>query len=53
MLTKRQNFLETIRGGNPDRFVQNFEAFTMFRGNPVTANNPRPDIGETVVNAWV
>lgn len=52
MLTKRQNFLETIRGGNPDRFVQNFEAFTMFRGNPVTANNPRPAIGETVVNAW-
>lgn len=27
MLTKRENFLETIRGGNPDRLVNGFEAF--------------------------
>lgn len=25
MLTKKQNFLETIRGGNPDRFVNQYE----------------------------
>ena len=29
MLTKRQNLLETIRGGNPDRFVDQYEAFSM------------------------
>ena len=29
MLTKRQNLLETIRGGHPDRFVNQFEAFVM------------------------
>jgi hypothetical protein len=27
MLTKRQNLLETIHGGNPDRFVNQYEAF--------------------------
>jgi hypothetical protein len=25
MLTIRQNFLETIKGGNPDRFVDQYE----------------------------
>ena len=34
MLTKRQNLLETIKGGNPDRFVNQYEALvcqdTMF-----------------------
>ena len=25
MLTKRQNMLEVIRGGNPDRFVKQYE----------------------------
>jgi hypothetical protein len=29
MLTKRQNLLETIRGGEPDRFVNQYEAFGM------------------------
>ena len=32
MLTKRQNFLETIRGGNPDRFVNQYEFLEMLRG---------------------
>ena len=27
MLTKRQNLLETIHGGKPDRFVKQYEAF--------------------------
>lgn len=26
MLTKKQNLLETIRGGNPDRYVNGYEA---------------------------
>ena len=28
MLTKRQNMLEVIRGGNPDRFVKQYEGLT-------------------------
>lgn len=35
MLTKKQNLLECIRGGNPDRYVNQFEAFAIVRGNPV------------------
>lgn len=41
MLTKRQNLLETIRGGNPDRLVNQFEALGMIMGDPV---QPRPDL---------
>ncbi len=60
MLTKRQNLLETIKGGDPDRFVNQYEAFesrpeTAFRmifSDPVVANSPRPMPGETKVDAW-
>ena len=53
MLTKRQNLLETIRGGNPDRFVNQYEAFSIQRGTPYAANNHRPKYGEeNVVNSW-
>ena len=53
MLTKRQNLLETIRGGNPDRFVDQFEAFSMLIPTPVSTRDPRPKPGElNVVNAW-
>lgn len=53
MLTKRQNLLETIRGGHPDRFVNQFEAFAMLKRNPYSMNNPSPKHGEiNVVNAW-
>ena len=53
MLTKRENLLETIRGGHPDRFVNQFEAFAMIRQTPVTAKNPRPvKGGPPVVNDW-
>ena len=27
MLTKKQNLIETMKGGNPDRFVNQYEAF--------------------------
>ena len=45
MLTKRQNFLETIHGGNPDRFVNQFEAFH-FLYSPIVVNNGGPRPGE-------
>lgn len=53
MLSKRENLLETIRGGHPDRFVNQFEAFAFIRETPYTAINPFPRRGEVgVVNAW-
>ncbi len=50
MLTKRQNFLETIRGGNPDRFVNQFEPFGILFGDPILTPFIKP--GEEVVNGW-
>ena len=29
MLTPKQNMLQTIKGGNPDRFVNQFEAIQL------------------------
>ena len=53
MLTKRQNLLETIHGGHPDRFVNQYEAFAMQVGNAFSVHNPAPKPGElNVVNAW-
>ena len=53
MLTKRQNLLETIRGGNPDRFVKQYEAFAMQIPNGFSIHNPSPKPGQmNVVNAW-
>lgn len=53
MLTKRDNLMETICGGNPDRFVNQFEAFAMVKGAPFDRRNPSPRHGEVnVVNAW-
>ncbi len=53
MLTKRQNLLETIRGGNPDRYVNQFEFFATIRNTPFLKSNRSPKPGEeNVVNAW-
>lgn len=53
MLTKKQNLLETIHGGNPDRFVNQYEAFGLVMGSPFGKRNPNPKPGEeNVVNAW-
>lgn len=53
MLTKRQNLLETIRGGNPDRYVNQFEAFKIVTRTPFSLVNKAPKKGElNVVNAW-
>ena len=53
MLTKRQNLIETIRGGKPDRFVNQYEAFSLIMQTPFSKDNPNPAYGEhNVVNAW-
>lgn len=53
MLTKRQNLLETIRGGNPDRFVNQYEAFSIMMANPISMRSPQPKYGQhNVVDAW-
>ena len=53
MLTKRQNLLETIHGGNPDRFVNQYEAFAMLMGTPMGAREERLMPGmHNVKNAW-
>lgn len=53
MLTKRQNLLETIRGGNPDRFVNQYEFMNMQMATPFSKFNRNPQYGEhNVVNAW-
>ena len=53
MLTKRQNLLETIRGGCPDQFVNQYEPLHMLIGTPIDARSAHPKYGElNVVNAW-
>jgi len=52
MLTPKQNMLETIKGGNPDRFVNQFEAIA-FLFHPFMMSSPSAARGqENVVNAW-
>lgn len=52
MLTKRQNLLETIKGGKPDRYVNQYEFLSMV-SNPIAARNPRPvQGGPVVVDNW-
>lgn len=38
MLTKKQNMLETVHGGNPDRFVNQYEAVNPMRAEPIGKN---------------
>lgn len=53
MLTKRQNLIETIRGGNPDRFVNQYEALKLMRGTPVSKKYPAAVCGgPRIVNGW-
>jgi hypothetical protein len=54
MLTKRQNFLETIRGGNPDRYVAQHEAFVgMIGRDPLTSVYPIfCEPGGDYIDAW-
>ena len=50
MLTKKQNLLEVMKGGNPDRFVKQYEAFAMMMRTPIT--RIKPPIGGEIVNEW-
>ena len=49
MLTKRQNLIETMKGGNPDRFVNQYEFMEVILAAP---RRIKPQPGETVVNEW-
>ena len=49
MLTKRQNLMETIKGGNPDRFVNQYEFLNIILEAPL---RKRPQKGETIKNEW-
>ena len=40
MLTKRQNMLEVVRGGKPDRFVKQYEALAFVMNTPYAAQYP-------------
>ncbi|NTW71760.1 MAG: uroporphyrinogen decarboxylase [Eubacteriaceae bacterium] len=50
MLTKRQNLVEVMKGGNPDRFVKQYEAFAMMMKSPIT--RLKPPIGGEIKNEW-
>lgn len=53
MLTKRDNLLEMLRGGHPDRYVNQYEAFSMLMKSPLGYVNPPLKKGDmNVVNAW-
>ncbi len=49
MLTKRQNLLETIKGGNPDRFVKQYEFMNLIMEAPLGA---MVGPGQTIKNGW-
>ncbi|SHH96493.1 uroporphyrinogen decarboxylase family protein [Desulfosporosinus lacus] len=49
MLSKKQNLLETIKGGNPDRFVKQYE-FMHFIMEAPGGRFPQP--GQTIKNEW-
>lgn len=52
MLTPKQNMLEVIRGGNPDRFVNQYEAVQLLF-HPFMFASPLLQPGkENVKNAW-
>ena len=52
MLTAKQNMLEVIKGGNPDRFCNQFEAIQLLF-HPFFTKSPSPQYGqENIVNAW-
>jgi hypothetical protein len=53
VLTAKENFLETIRGGNPDRFVNQFEPFgLLWKADPLNQVFPLPEPGETAKDGW-
>ena len=52
MLTKKQNMIETMKGGNPDRFVNQYEAMAIVY-YPALMQSAMPEYGgEAVVDSW-
>jgi uroporphyrinogen-III decarboxylase len=49
MLTIRENLMETIKGGNPDRFVKQYEFMEMILEAPLRV---RPQKGGVIKNEW-
>lgn len=52
MLTIRQNLLETIHGGNPDRYVNQYEYLKIIDDPISLAASGHVPKGTTAVNAW-
>ena len=53
MLTPKQNMRETILGGNPDRFVNQFEAIQLLPHPFLAFSSPKlVKGGSDIVNAW-
>jgi uroporphyrinogen-III decarboxylase len=53
MLTIRQNLLETIHGGKPDRFVNQYEYMSLLWGaDPITSAFPRCPPGTEMKDGW-
>jgi hypothetical protein len=53
MLSKKQNLLETISGGKPDRFVKQYEPFALTSGlAPHFIGGTRPVPGAVWKNPW-
>lgn len=56
MLTVKQNLLETIHGGNPDRYVNSYDPFVILLNDPIIQSigglpfTMKP--GEEVINGW-
>ncbi|UWG97033.1 uroporphyrinogen decarboxylase [Dehalobacter sp. DCM] len=51
MLTKRQNLMEVIKGGNPDRFVNQYEFMELMMDAPMDLPLA-PGPGTTIKNKW-
>jgi len=49
MLTKRQNLMETIKGGNPDRFVNQYEFMNLIMEAPL---GEMAGPGQIIKNGW-
>jgi len=52
MLTAKANFLETIKGGSPDRFVKQFEYLELILDPILTGCGGFCDLGQQRTNDW-
>ena len=52
MLTKRENFLETMNGGKPEHYVDNFEYVSLFFDRISAGITPKFELDVPFQNAW-